>query len=332
MLFLSSTSGIDQKCKPLVRGILQKYTAQVCIPLHLPPPASPSTSTRISIYLHPHLHLPPPASPSTSTCISIYLHPHLHLPPPASPSTSTRISIYLHLHLHLPPPASPSTSTRISIYLHPPGHTIKAADNHCVHLWDCPASPTLSKPSSTTFTFTFMHLADAFIQSDLHCIQVTVSTFYQLLLSLGIEPMILALLAPCSTSWATGKLQQWADCFRWSCDESRAVSALKSLWNLVCTDVFQDCLTQWNIQDRGVVFQESLTVCYSAERERCTKHKRLVLAEAKTSSVSISMRMCRDGWVCVCSGFTRNQTQTLHSFTDHSSAGKHNFKGEFLNI
>ncbi len=51
-----------------------------------------------------------------------------------------------------------------------------------------------------TFTFTFMHLADAFIQSDLHCIQVTVSTFYQLLLSLGIEPMILALLTPCSTS------------------------------------------------------------------------------------------------------------------------------------
>ncbi len=51
-----------------------------------------------------------------------------------------------------------------------------------------------------------MHLADAFIQSDLHCIQVTVFTFYQLLLSLGIEPMILALLMPCSTIWATGKL------------------------------------------------------------------------------------------------------------------------------
>ncbi len=57
-----------------------------------------------------------------------------------------------------------------------------------------------------TFTFTFMHLADAFIQSDLNCIQVTVFKFYQLLLSLGIEPMILALLAPCSTIWATGKL------------------------------------------------------------------------------------------------------------------------------
>ncbi len=33
-------------------------------------------------------------------------------------------------------------------------------------------------------------------------------TFDQLLLSLGIEPMILALLAPCSTIWATGKVQQ----------------------------------------------------------------------------------------------------------------------------
>ncbi len=40
---------------------------------------------------------------------------------------------------------------------------------------------TLFRPESAgseddllTFTFTFMHLADAFIQSDLHCIQVTV--------------------------------------------------------------------------------------------------------------------------------------------------------------
>ncbi len=37
-----------------------------------------------------------------------------------------------------------------------------------------------------TFTFTFMHLADTFIQSDLYCIQVTVSKFDQLLLSLGL--------------------------------------------------------------------------------------------------------------------------------------------------
>ncbi len=32
--------------------------------------------------------------------------------------------------------------------------------------------------------------------------------FYQLLLSLGIKPMILELLAPCSTIWATGKLKR----------------------------------------------------------------------------------------------------------------------------
>ncbi len=57
------------------------------------------------------------------------------------------------------------------------------------------------------FTFTFTHLADAFIQSDLQFYSSSYSfTFYQLLLSLGIEPMILALLAPCSTIWATGKL------------------------------------------------------------------------------------------------------------------------------
>ncbi len=33
-----------------------------------------------------------------------------------------------------------------------------------------------------TFTFTFMHLADAFIQSDLHCIQVTVFTFFNVIM------------------------------------------------------------------------------------------------------------------------------------------------------
>ncbi len=65
-----------------------------------------------------------------------------------------------------------------------------------------------------------MHLADAFIQSDLHCIQVTVSTFYQLLRSLGIEPMIMALLAPCSTSWATRKPQEELSCKKNSCSDS----------------------------------------------------------------------------------------------------------------
>ncbi len=41
----------------------------------------------------------------------------------------------------------------------------------------------------TTFTyfFTCMHLADAFIQSDLQCIQA-IYLFYQYVCSLGIEP------------------------------------------------------------------------------------------------------------------------------------------------
>ncbi len=51
-----------------------------------------------------------------------------------------------------------------------------------------------------------------FYPSDLHCIQVTVSTLYQLLLSLGFEPMILSMLTPCSTSWATGKLYAYIAC------------------------------------------------------------------------------------------------------------------------
>ncbi len=55
----------------------------------------------------------------------------------------------------------------------------------------------LDKTSLMTVHFTFMHLADAFIQSDLH--SSCSFTFYQLLFSLRIEPMILALLVPCST-------------------------------------------------------------------------------------------------------------------------------------
>ncbi len=83
----------------------------------------------------------------------------------------------------------------------------------------CKKEHNRSPLSQGTFS-TFMHLADAFIQSDLHCTQVTVFTFYQLLLSLGIEPMILALLAPCSTIWAKGSaiLNFWQE---WKRDSER---------------------------------------------------------------------------------------------------------------
>ncbi len=52
---------------------------------------------------------------------------------------------------------------------------------------------------SIYITFIFMHLADAFIQSDLQCIQVIIF-FCQYMSSLGIEPTTFALLAQCSTT------------------------------------------------------------------------------------------------------------------------------------
>ncbi len=49
-----------------------------------------------------------------------------------------------------------------------------------------------------TFTqFTFMHLADAFIQSNLQCIQV-IHLYCQYVCSLGIEPTTFMLLTQCS--------------------------------------------------------------------------------------------------------------------------------------
>ncbi len=75
---------------------------------------------------------------------------------------------------------------------------------------ECLCTLWLAAPAMIQFIYIYIYIY-AFIRRfypkrlTLHCIQVTVSTFFQVLLSLGIEPMILALLAPCSTSWATGK-------------------------------------------------------------------------------------------------------------------------------
>ncbi len=49
------------------------------------------------------------------------------------------------------------------------------------------------------FTFTFMHLADAFIQRDLQYIQV-INFFVVNVCSLEIEPTTFAVLKQCSTS------------------------------------------------------------------------------------------------------------------------------------
>ncbi len=57
-------------------------------------------------------------------------------------------------------------------------------------------------------------------------------TFYQLLLSLGIEPMILALLAPCSTIWATGKPSCFIDVLADVNPNRKYSSSLLLLWLL----------------------------------------------------------------------------------------------------
>ncbi len=54
-------------------------------------------------------------------------------------------------------------------------------------------------------TFTCMHLADAFIQSDLQCIQA-IHLYCQYVCSLGIEPTNFALLTQCSTT------EPWEQC------------------------------------------------------------------------------------------------------------------------
>ncbi len=48
-----------------------------------------------------------------------------------------------------------------------------------------------------------MHLADAFIQSDLQCIQA-IHVFYQYVCSLGIEPMTFCATNAMLYHWATG--------------------------------------------------------------------------------------------------------------------------------
>ncbi len=58
--------------------------------------------------------------------------------------------------------------------------------------------------SGTVNTFTFMHLADAFIQSDLQCTQAI--HFLHYVCSLGIEPTTFCAANTMLYHWATGRL------------------------------------------------------------------------------------------------------------------------------
>ncbi len=55
-----------------------------------------------------------------------------------------------------------------------------------------------------TYSITFMHLADAFIQSDFHCIQAIHFFFNQYVCSLGIEPTTFCAANAMLYHWATG--------------------------------------------------------------------------------------------------------------------------------
>ncbi len=69
----------------------------------------------------------------------------------------------------------------------------------------------------TPFIFTFMHLADAFIQSDLQSI-LAIHLFYQYVCSLGIEPTTCCAADAMLYHWATGTHIMWLHCDLWDID------------------------------------------------------------------------------------------------------------------
>ncbi len=79
-------------------------------------------------------------------------------------------------------------------------HILHSLDAEISPWWDDTFYEQGTQALVDTFTFTFMHLADAFIQSDLQCIIHGYTFFYQYVCSLGIEPTTFALLTQCSTT------------------------------------------------------------------------------------------------------------------------------------
>ncbi len=83
----------------------------------------------------------------------------------------------------------------------------------CQECWQTPerfsssASGRAATHKEFLYTFTFMHLADAFIQRVLQCIQAI--WFYQYMCSLGIEPTSFGAANAMLYHWATGTLTFW---------------------------------------------------------------------------------------------------------------------------
>ncbi len=153
-----------------------------------------------------------------------------------------------------------------------------------------------------------MHLADAFIQSDLHCIQVTVSTFYQLLLSLGIEPMILALLAPCSTSWATGNICK--NTIRWPAtahDVTTGATIIKGSPGeyIISFFVFTDWSVWRNVHSGRNTFFLYLSWRALARRSRSVWIRVLVIWHPMTHTIVASFV-----WAMVCELFSMRKLRS----------------------
>ncbi len=87
-----------------------------------------------------------------------------------------------------------------------------------------------------SFSFTFMHLADAFIQSDLQCIQA-IHVFYQYVCSLGIEPMTFGTANAMLYHWATGTLKDKFSSASW-CKIMHAIIIKSDCYNMYLSNYF----------------------------------------------------------------------------------------------
>ncbi len=139
--------------------------------------------------IHPSIH--PSIYPSLYPSLTSSIHPSIHAStPPSLPS-----SMPPFIQLSTPPSIHPSIPPSI-----PKPCLLTLISSHSSFLFSS-QSQGLVKVLCLLHSFTFMQLADAFYWLTLHSSYTF--TFDQFLLSMGIKPMTLELLA-CSSVWATG--------------------------------------------------------------------------------------------------------------------------------
>ncbi len=161
---------------------------------------------------------------------------------------------------------------------------------------------SIIKDQSIYYYIYIMHLADAFIQSDLQCIQA-IHLFCQYVYSLGIEPTTFALLTQCSNHWATETLLllltlRWIVDYRgnntciWLC-----VGVCACVCGCVCVcvcvypnwNVFRTSpvylITAWFLGNQPARVVEDCSVCACADARREKSPRALYIPRAAASSV-----------------------------------------------